>query len=72
MKNLKTFLMDNKYLWVVLPILIFGWYTTITELIKGDFVSVGDFAIIIGILSGATGWIGYNIYSGLKDTHNPF
>jgi len=73
MKKLKEFLMNNKYLFIVLPILTYGWSVTLTDYMNGDFPTEGDFAFVLSILIGASCFTGYTIYRGIKAMkNNPF
>ena len=67
MKKIKEFLKINKVLFLVIPILVFAWNVTITELMNSDYVSMGEKSIILTILGVVSAWVLYRIYGGIKE-----
>ena len=69
MKKIKEFLKINKVLFLVIPILVFAWNVTITELMNSDYVSMGEKSIILTILGVFTAWSLYRVYKGIQEVN---
>jgi hypothetical protein len=52
---------ELRYLYIVIPILLFGWIATIRSANNGDFVTLFDFIVVAAILTFATVWVVFDI-----------